>query len=76
MRIWQGNDREHRASYVLTARTVNSLGKRTGNGVAPTGERPPKGTRRKKSCHSDATARRQLNNTIAYTLARAFFLPL
>jgi single-stranded DNA-binding protein len=41
--IWQGNDGEHRASYEITARTVQFLGKRAGKGGAPIGEPPPRG---------------------------------
>jgi hypothetical protein len=43
LRIWQGNDGEHRASYEVTACTVKFLGKREGNGAAPIGEPPPQG---------------------------------
>ena len=42
-RVWTGNDGEHRASYEITARVVKFLGKREGNGAAPTGEAPPEG---------------------------------
>jgi single-strand DNA-binding protein len=42
-RIWTGNDGEHRSGYELTARTVKFLGKREGNGGAPTVQPPPEG---------------------------------
>jgi hypothetical protein len=41
-RIWQGNDGEQRASYLITACTVKFLGGRD-RGEPPIGEPPPEG---------------------------------
>jgi single-stranded DNA-binding protein len=43
LRIWTGNDGEHRASYEVTARMVKFIGRKVDNGSVPVGGPPPEG---------------------------------